>query len=449
MFKLPSGLDKWFTATIEELEYVSGSGQSLVAHAVVMYDAAHGYEAEKSTLVLRGNRTVQTKQLTTYDATWKFPGDDVDTRTQDEDDDGDGAGQWAVVGQSQDQGKKRKTEYPGRKHDRSRTPPAKFDIDEIMERVEPMVQLKIAMSKYNCLHNQEIETRVRATRVTWMDEVLRNLASLPRPTSDTSAYAESLTGGSTTHKFKVDYGMFKYMRDDAMKYRSGKSIAHPMVGRTQCLPRASDLDACPASLQTHVIFNTASAFFDWLGISPDMKRTAILIDDRDQGGPGGVQAMRIMGSLDRVNSDIVDTIRMYVGRSAPTQEARDAYEKFHYGSGGPRLPDATTVEYIAYACEDWDVENNKFVEPPCTCKEKLGRGPYGADRVGQTFSMSWDAIPPLSRAKYGVTPHFSQGVQLGYVTLRYPYILARGRATCTQLRAALRTFDLDAVIGGS
>ena len=155
-----------------------------------------------------------------------------------------------------------------------------------------------------------MEARVRATRVQWSDELLRHCSTLPRPRmSDDVPCAHVLTGGCITHKFKIDYELFGYVLkeidDNVDPY--GSVMVTPsgdyMIGRS-------------AKMTTDIIFNKASTFFDWIGITKEMDRMGILVEDRDKPGSDGTQFMRIMGALRYYPADADACIQLLVGRSA-------------------------------------------------------------------------------------------------------------------------------------
>ena len=80
------------------------------------------------------------------------------------------------------------------------------------------------------------------------------------------------------------------------------------------------------------------------------------------------------------------------------------------------------VDCIAYATGQWDDENSVLADAPTVGKGHTG--PLSASCVDSTFSISWQALSPLSRGKYSVTPHFAEGVQsVSYTHLTLPTIL--------------------------
>ena len=142
---------------------------------------------------------------------------------------------------------------------------------KIMQRVEGLVQRRVQDLMPVCNHNELREERVRACRSMWCDELLRQCSVLPRPPHQKTAYAEALATGTTTHKFKIDYKLFTYVLDDV------KAKVLP-YGSVVIDPSNDDIPGRAARLQTHIIFKDAASFFDWIGISKDMDRRAILIE---------------------------------------------------------------------------------------------------------------------------------------------------------------------------
>ena len=102
------------------------------------------------------------------------------------------------------------------------------------------------------------------------------------------------------------------------------------------------------------------------------------------------------------------------------------------------------VECIAYASSHCEEGGDVFADYPeidSTCIGELTEM-----HIDSTFSISWNAIAPLKRGQHAITPHFTEGVQLGLLTVRYPYILVRGHAMCTRIRAVLDELTFSGVV---
>ena len=307
--------------------------------------------------------------------------------------------------------------------------------------VKEIVEKELRRSRTMSDHAGLIEGRVRAARVLWTDELLRHCSTMPRPRkSDDAPYAHVLTGGCVTHRFKIDYELFGYVLKDI------EEKVDP-YGSVMVTPSGDYMIGRSAKMTTDIIFNKASTFFDWLGITKDMDRMGILVEDRNQPGSGGTQSVRIMGALRQNLADADACIQLLVGRSASNITTSKIHERDPAVTAMDERDDAWgdgAVDCIAYATGHWDDENCEMAEPATVARGNTG--PLVMESIDSTFSISWKALAPLCRRKYSVTPHFTEGVQMGYVTVRYPYILVRGRTACNQVRTALQGLPLEKLL---
>lgn len=214
---------------------------------------------------------------------------------------------------------------------------------------------------------------------------------MPRSPRDSSAYAEALTTGTATNRFKIDYKLFNYILDDI------KSNTLP-YGSVRVQPSGDEMSERAARLQTHVIFRDASSFFDWIGIAEDMDRKVILIENRKDGKEGGVQAICIIGSMCRDIADTASPIQLHIGRSSCGTISSTAHDQ------GESTFGSVLVDCITYASGRWDVENSMFLQGPVVTTGDTGD--CGEHCIDSTFAISGKALPPLSRRRYSVTPHF-------------------------------------------
>ena len=93
------------------------------------------------------------------------------------------------------------------------------------------------------------------------------------------------------------------------------------------------------------------------------------------------------------------------------------------------------ISCIAYPSTVFDDDMECFGEE--ASRTTAYAGPLTEDCISNTFSVSWKAIPPLTIREFSLTPHFTDGIQKGVLTVRYPYILVRGRTLCDKIRALL------------
>ena len=177
-----------------------------------------------------------------------------------------------------------------------------------------------------------------------------------------------------------------------------------------------------------------------------MNRAATLIEDKKQTRAGGIQSVRIMGAMRRNCDDDHACMQLLVGRSASSVRTgliADEDCAVQAIESDPTCGDSE-VNCVAYANSSCNEENSVFSFEPCV--RKVHAGPLSQEGLDSTFSISWEAKPPLSKGAYAVTPHFADGVQLDYVVMRFPYVVLRGRPSCDAMRAALYNFPLNEVL---
>ena len=219
-----------------------------------------------------------------------------------------------------------------------------------------------------------LSERVRAVRVVMTDEILRKCSAMPRSKRGKhSAYAKALAVGSTCHEFKMDYDMFKYLVEDIDQCNLPR-------GSVTLSPTVTEVIGRTARLERHVIFENSGCFFDWLGITRDMNRGNILVDDWNQESAEGKHCMRIMGAV-RQGDTSDEPIQILVGRSAPRKQARTE------GNVDGRDVRDEQLSCIEYAESHWDEELGEFVVPPSITTAR--RSELVNDAIDSAFSMSW------------------------------------------------------------
>ena len=212
------------------------------------------------------------------------------------------------------------------------------------------------------------------------------------------------------HKIKTQYTVFMdILTDVRTRFLDDQNV---------CIRPDSMASGTSLRVECHVIFHTVREFFEWIGITEDMNKRAFLIDDRNQVRAGTTQAVRLMGSMQTSNCDGVGPIRVFVGRSS--RPHGPAYE-----GGRPDGIEGTKSESvggkascIAYASSVVDISANTFESTPCLCTGRTGS--LTEDVLNDTFSVSWRALKPAHLKQFAVTPTYTDGVQLGEVTIRYP-----------------------------
>ena len=144
-----------------------------------------------------------------------------------------------------------------------------------------------------------------------------------------------------------------------------------------------------------------------------------------------------MGAVRR-SEELGGPVHIHVGRSASHKPLVQVDKE------GVNCNTEQQSQVVAYADSAWDAENGDFATSPSVATGAVGV--LSEEAIDYTFSLTWDALQPLTEGKYSFTPYFSEGVQNGWVIVRYPYVLLRGRGTCNAVRQVLDSFPFSDVI---
>ena len=475
--ELPNGKRVWWPATVEDV----GNGdekRGILAYASVVFHAAFDYPPEKCTAEILSNRTVRHETRAWVEGTWKRPEDgepdDCVRNKIPREHHGDKTTSWQRTRESktskQQSGDDQKLYSPiikkksttKRKKQSNTTCSQERQTDARQRGIEKnsevpavekeirteMQEMRHRMAKLErkqqtntqCNHMELINERVLVFRGGLGDEVLRQCTSTPRPSpaGNNAAYAHIFSRGVVKYQTKVDYKFFRYLLDDM----------------EACVPYGSVLytpsnDRDPSNSvrkERHVIFKTAGVFFDWLSIPKDINRKGVLIEEKNRNRTDVTPTIRIMGGV-RWNKDNADAkVHIMVGRSCsdvPTSTVAD-----ETGDQETEVRDKgcaeSGVECIAYASGHCEEGGDVFVDYP-----EVGKGNTGdlsEASIESSFSISWNAIPPLKRGIHAITPHFTDGVQYGWLTLRYPYALVRGHGMCSRMKEIIDRVELKGVL---
>lgn len=449
-FQLSSGAQVWWPGTVENVRKSSEPG--VVAEAEIMYHAAHDYQAERRNVRFLGNHLLRTQTSSWTDSTWKFPEQDAEENSSVQSEEI----QERPVKKSQRttlslKGVDCQADIPVRKRRSSESISPRTlqrSVHTLQHRVAKLESLIDLQSK--CNHAELIDERVRAFKNVMSDEVVRSASTVPRPTSAVTLapFGNALLQGCASHSIKCDYKMFRYIVQD-LRYRFQRSStlmfmdnAHPAVGAT-------------LGAEQHIVFPDCCTFFNWLGMNHSMDIPKVLIEHR-QNTRTGNEVLRVMGGLQWDPENFESSITLFVGRSCSStittgrrEEATSKQMKnslfFNEGkddesSQEDHVPELYRESHpcISYDNSQWDETNMNFVAVPTELRK--APGVPKAEQITNTFSLSWEAVPPFSHRKYGHTPVEMEGVRLGYITVRYPYVLVRGIGVCSKIRSLL-TYD--------
>ena len=468
--ELPSGKRVWWPATVEDVTLCEDK-KGVLAYASVVFHASFQYPVERCNAEVLSNHTIRTESRTWVESTWKRPDDHVERdvesagesesklRTQEKRQTGSNASKGqseevrrksqkeddkdfvAMDSESTKAKKKRKVKRPrtSSKADKQSSPNHPPQQQNLVRDMEDLRRRLVLMERKEqmgsqCNHMELINERVHALRASLGDEILRHCTNIPRPgaTGNNSAYAHVFSRGAVKYQTKIDYKLFAYALDHIES-----SIPYGKV-----LYKPTDIESRGRSVrkERHVIFKDAAVFFDWLAIPRDINRKAVLVEDKNQTRTNGHQYVRIMGG-GRVQTDNADAkVEILVGRSCGIVRSHAEPTREHSEEpAGRRQPETChidrNVECIAYASSHCEEGGDVFADYPEIDVTSIGE--LTEMCIDSTFSISWNAIPPLKRGQHAITPHFTEGVQLGWLTVRYPYVLVRGHAMCSRIRPTL------------
>lgn len=434
LFELSPGRTAWWPTTVEEIRRNGEHDRDDCTAATVVYHAGHGQLQQSAAVKFMPGKRLLAQTLEWRECTWRLPDEDTTAPSERGTRTGDVTTETCSIEETvKKTGTRAPQHEPARKKLRSESVSDGVRTDESVRRAASSSEPTYGMGDISARIKFETE-RVRveldekyaaAFRWALFDEIVRYAGTLPRPALHVNdgRFVNYLSRGCVEHTLKTQYPVFRTLLADIQTRFIDKSA--PVVIRPDEMASSAAV-----RVECHVIFYTVRDFFEWVGITPDMNRRAFLIDDRRKVRAGATQAVRLMGSMQTPGSDDDGPIRIFLGQSSGGQRASSADDAEHPTAAGNM--EGPLGRCISYESSETDSGVATFkTDPSCTTTRT---GVPTDEELYSTFSVSWNACPPAHLRHFAVAPSYTDGVQLGYVTVRYPYVLVRGRATCDPIR---------------
>ena len=285
-------------------------------------------------------------------------------------------------------------------------------MDALMRRIAVLEERQAN----KCDHMPAYERFVEMTRVIWKARVLRALAKPMRKNTQTRSQPFGSVLFSNTMGFEDDfaYELFSHIVADVAK------LAGP--GDDGCVSFVPSFNALTDPEQDiaegHVLFSSARAVLNWLGItsSCDVRRLVC----RSQTQRDGVATTRVLGGLQRNKDNLEDPVRVFVGFScAAHRRATDVLAG----------EDAGAVEF---ASGRWDASNNKFCAVPEATRCSVGEYSHERD-CNSVFSLSWVWTGGYDGRAVSLHGKKTGYVRVGRIALKLPSVTFRGNDLCAQV----------------
>ena len=422
----------WPTTVLKMTEAPPDSG--VVDFDSVEFVAMHGHKATTQEVVFYGGKTVRCDDGET---SWRSSTDAADAGDGDQDD-ASWEDQWNAKRRRRSRGEfnshcrsrengRTKTTVPLRDYPDVVAPSLTRTITDNSDMLHRISILEGRVEKaLACDHKVVVDLVVTERRVVWKTRVLELLRRQTRPPSGavSTPFNSLVQWGSLRVGDLMDYEVFKMVVDDVYKTCVvGVDQSGTRVPAVHFLPSLDALKKPAMNIaEAHVIFTTARGFFNWLGVVAEADLCAAV--KKCQKNRGG-ESTRVLGGLKWDISS--DPLQVFVGsscaqRCVPMGEEDEA-------EGGMK---ASVVEF---ATEFWDDSNSMFAAEPVQTEARTGFvGNLENARTSDTlFSFSWRWKGVDNGRTYSAHARRADGVRLGEVQVRMPYVNFHGKDTCTKI----------------
>ena len=284
-------------------------------------------------------------------------------------------------------------------------------IEDIYRRVA-RVEKRLTETS-GCTHDEIISEIVDTFRVTAKFDVLSQGTSPPsRPgrSMDTS-FDSVLRPYVVSHIYKRDFHTFQ---------RIARDVHDSFADSSDVLffPSYAHILLPHAHVAGHIVFRTAVALFDWLGISDPSDVKLLAFDDRHRSTEPRV---RILGSLHFNRMESTDPLTLFIGASSGLNKLHVYNDNVHEHD-----KERPTVQFDS---AQWDEENGMLTSRPAF--ENVCVPPITELDVNKScFALSWEAAVPCSQRRFSLHTQSFGDVQLGNIILRYPGIFIQGQPLC-------------------
>ena len=287
-------------------------------------------------------------------------------------------------------------------------------MDTLMRRIAVLEDRQSDKCDHFAAYNRVVEM----TRVIWKTRVLRALAKPMR--KNTTTRSQPFGSALQSHHIGFDdefaYEMFTHIVADVSRH-----AARDDEGCVSFVPSFKALtDPEQDIAEGHVLFRSARAFLNWLGItsSSDVKRLIC----RPQTQRDGIATTRVLGGLQRNKDAANDPVRVFVVFScAAHRRATDVLAAGDAGTGA-----------VEFASGRWDASNNRFCAVPEATRCSVGDYTEGRD-WDSVFSLSWVWTGGYDGRAVSAHGRKTGHIRLGRVALKLPTVTFRGNGLCARV----------------
>lgn len=442
-FQLSDEEHVWWCATVEEIHAVRGRGK-ILATATVLYERAHSYPAERVNVSFMRHNIIRPDGSSLIcegeESSWKFRNEDNLMQEKD-----DRHVQFHQMDTTKQPVRTRRAERMGNSaaaveenQHVTRTALPEF-AQELTKKVNENAEtserlwfsltarlqvLERGLSQMRmCDHRILIDERVKAVRVSMklkiIEEIQRPLQrSLSRSAS--SNISGTLARCSLNVAHSCDWDLFKIVaRDIAYSSAAQNVVFLPSYTTTQHC--SHDVD------ESIIIFRSAWALFQWLGIGSDCEKRSLLVSLKtSKEGP----VMRLLGGLQCYEDEEGRAINVFLGGSCKRTN-----------STSDRCEDYRTVLQTYPA--NVDAGNSCHGEDLKLSKAKSGMETVGINSMEEfdTFSLTWSADSTRSQKYARLIASVGEGVRVGSLQLHIPSTGVLTNLMISKVNGMLATLD--------
>ena len=450
-FSLSDGRRVQWPALVEEVEVGEGNGdlkftQKVLARATIVYEAAHGYRQERCRVLFLEGFLVRPEHASAeggdvtswlFDEEPKVFGGSTGAGSQDD---------WVEATMPRSRatmirGRTRSSLPAGckggsdaeqfvsartRRRKGSLVGEGLVRLTQAHEDLEGRVlalERSTAAARV-CTHDEMIQERVNAVRVQikidMLEHAQRPLRLLKKVKVETDC-ERVLQRSAWSCSYPCDYALFRIVARNVHESFAGTDPhTLPTPAGVLFFPSLYGiLHPSRRMEQASIVFETAAALFEWLGItSRDDVRAMMVREHRAE----AARQMCVLGGVQWDDAVVFSPFRLFIGASCtrvPPEFENAAAKRYYVG-----------LENV-----EWDDENSEFTSPVDFGEGDTGLNSRSADLCA--FRIDWEWSGGTSRRAFSLHSMDCEGVRLGTVTVKAPCALIVGPQMCEAFSAKL------------
>jgi len=263
----------------------------------------------------------------------------------------------------------------------------------------------------------------------WLEKALANGGGRDTSRGSSRPFSSVLQTGCITVKDTISYETFSQIVASVVRNMDDRQRTSVFF-----VPSVEELQNPRQNIREgHVVFNSARAMLQWLGIGSKSDVDAAVVNGRKR--RNGVSILRVLGGVQWSGQE-EDAIRIFVGTSCGASKST-AVSTTTDNTGERQSRNMKVVEFES---AKWDGSNNLLAAQPRVNVGEVGE--YGSERSyvaskNSVFSLSWNWIKGVEGTAFSASARSCGSYRLGNISLSLPYVMFKGKETCGAIRELL------------